>query len=789
MKRLRALVRRKIFGVCVAERVAHFFWSVNAHPRICGEPDPNPMATTSFAAGFDTALARATGRVERDSGAPVDFRGAARIALAQVLTRRGPRLEDPAGSSFRIRSFDNGSVEMNASHASRSIFAVFLLLAACGGDSDSPTPTETADGSSFGDTASDGSASGPVSPFLPCLQSADCRGGEICRDLECREFCAEDDDCDGEAGTCDVSAGVCVFCLQRTDCPAGNLCRDQQCSPGCLGDTDCATGELCNFTSQLCEAGECTTDGDCAGGFRCSTSRCVEIERCDIGEMRCEAGVRSTCRSGVGFDTDPCGEGEACALVGGAVACVNERCAEEPNGCIGPTRAYECSDDLSSLTIVACDEGLTCVRGACSEQACEAGQTRCEGDSTLATCSPDGTDETFAPCADETVCRNGACIEPPPAACLTIAPTELTFGTVSVDSTAFRTIRLQSCGTEAVEVSSLVFGEPGGPFSVAEGTSFPVTVAAGGERTIPIAFQPDSIDDFSVTVAAATQTGNQPSPPARLTGSGVDAECVGRAVECSRGTSEDYSQSLDTDPGERVRCRAVGFEDAPDGRFVVTRGGEPYANVGQGAGAGTATFIAEQGDERGETYRVCFASDVAACGRLCSSVSLRNPIDPSRYISIELVWTSERTAPENSTGNDLDLHVALDGGCWESTETDVHFRSTTIDWGNPGVDDDVSLVRDDSNGNGPEIARILSQAEYDVVLGVHLWTDNRWGSNNFRVSIFHYGEELGVYEGTIVDEKSLIVVGTLRLGDTPRFIEDGEEFAQPSNAPCPIVAQ
>lgn len=661
------------------------------------------------------------------------------------------------------------------------------VIAACGSDTSTVDGADAADGSSSADISADGSAA-PVSPFAPCTVSGDCRGGEICRDSECREFCAETSDCDGDAAICDVAAGVCVFCLQRTDCEPGNLCRDQQCTPGCIADTDCGAGEICEPTVQQCQAGQCVVDADCPGGTRCSGARCVEIERCTIGESRCEDGVRSTCMSGIGFDIDPCDEGQACASVDGAVACVNERCAEEPAGCISSSRAYVCSDDLTSLTIVACEDDLTCVRGSCASQACEAGESRCEDATTLAVCSPDGTDETLTPCTDDNVCRNGACIEPPPAACLTISPSELDFGAVSVRSTAFRTVTLQSCGTEAVEVSELLFGDEDGPFSITDGTRFPIAVAAGGERTVPIAFLPDDIGDFSTTLAANTLDGVQPNPPITIIGEGVDAACVGRTVECSRSSSEEYSQSLLIDPGERVRCRAVGFDDATDGRFNITRNGEPYTNIGQSGTSATVTFIGEQGPERGDTYRVCYSSEVAECGRLCSSVTLRDPIDASRYLTVELVWTSEREAPENAIGNDLDLHVALDGGCWNSTDTDVHFRSTTIDWGAPGADDDVSLVRDDSNGNGPEIARIPSQADYDVVLGVHLWADAGWGSNTFRLSVYHFGEEIAEYEGSIVDEKSIVEVGTLRLGATPTFIERATEYRELAQAPCPIAA-
>ncbi len=665
--------------------------------------------------------------------------------------------------------------------------AVAASLVACGGDASPSDVVDIGDGSSAVDVSADGSAA-PVSPFTPCSESAECRGGEICRDFECREFCTEDADCDGAASVCDAAAGVCVFCLERADCEPGNLCRDQQCAPGCLADADCGEGQVCEPTAQQCQSGECTVDADCPGGTRCSGARCVEIERCTVGESRCEEGVRSTCFSGIGFDVDPCGEGLACAEVDGAVACVNERCAEEPSGCISSSRTYRCSDDLSSLTVESCEDGLICVRGSCAAQACEAGESRCEDESTIAVCSPDGTDETLEPCAGETVCRNGACIEPPPAACLTISPGFVDFGAVSVSSTAFRTVTLQSCGTEAVEVSDLLLGDEDGAFSITDGTRFPIAVAAGGERTVPIAFLPDDIGEFSTTLAAVTLDGVQPNPPIRIVGEGIDTACAGRAVECARSGTEDYSQSLLVDPGERVRCRAVGFDDATDGRFGVTRDGEPYTNIGQSGTSATVTFIGEQGPERGDEYRVCYSSEVAECGRLCSVVSLRNPIDASRYLTVELVWSSERETPENASGNDLDLHVALNGGCWESTDTDVHFRSTTIDWGTPGASDDVSLVRDDSNGNGPEIARIATQADYEVVLGVHLWTDAGWGENSFRLRVYHFGEEIADYEGSIVDEKSIVEVGTLRLGANPRFIERGDTYREIVQAPCPIVA-
>lgn len=661
-----------------------------------------------------------------------------------------------------------------------------LALAACGSDdSNSGADGSGADAGVL--DAADGSAQ-PTSPFAPCTVSADCRGGELCQAGECREFCDATSPCDGAASICDVPAGVCVFCLQRTDCPEGNLCRDQVCQPGCLFDEDCGAGQLCSELTQSCISGECAVDADCPGGSRCAGARCVEIESCTIGESRCDGGRRFTCSTGIGFDLDSCGEQEACASVGGQARCVNSRCADATNGCIDSARRYECSEDLTSLTIETCDGGLFCVRGDCSEQLCEAGTQSCEDDTTVSECSPDGLDETLRACTDGQVCRNGSCIVAASDSCLTISPEDVEFGSVSVGATAFRTITLQSCGTEEVTVESLVTGgADASAFQPASSVSFPISVPVDGSVTIPMTFNPTRQGVLSATLAAQTNAGVQPAPPISITGQGIDAACEGRYVECARiGASPTFSQSLAADAGDRIQCRVIGMTDSPDGFYTIRRADSAFNRLTQVSAQQTVAFTAEQGPARGETFEVCYNAPGNACDSVCSAVNLRDPVDASRYITVQLTWTSEIDHADGATGSDLDLHMVLDGGCWKSTSTDVHWQADTIDWGTPGATDDAELVRDDSNGFGPEINRILEPASYDVTLGVELYNNNDLGAANYRIEVYHYGRLLDVSEGELPQDKSFVIAGTLRMGGTPTFTPSSTVTATIESATCPV---
>jgi hypothetical protein len=100
---------------------------------------------------------------------------------------------------------------------------------------------------------------------------------------------------------------------------------------------------------------------------------------------------------------------------------------------------------------------------------------------------------------------------------LSISPPSLSFGNVLVGNSANQSVTLSNAGTGSVTVSAANF--TGGVFS-ASGLSLPVTIAAGGSRSVNIIFLPDISGPFSGSVSFVSDATNSPAS-AGLSGSGV----------------------------------------------------------------------------------------------------------------------------------------------------------------------------------------------------------------------------------------------------------------------------
>lgn len=185
------------------------------------------------------------------------------------------------------------------------LVAISALLVGCSSDESNGCETVTFEDGDVGvvcpeDTAPtttpdavtlDGSA--PVSPFTVCIDSTDCRGGEICTGGFCREACSSSDPCTGALRACDTSAGLCVGCVTSDDCAVSERCVSRTCEFFCTEDEHCPQPLYCNFEDGTCFEAECLTDAECSGGFRCGDLRCVPI-----GGSSVECVSDSDCRGG-----------------------------------------------------------------------------------------------------------------------------------------------------------------------------------------------------------------------------------------------------------------------------------------------------------------------------------------------------------------------------------------------------------------------------------------------------------------------------------------------------------
>jgi hypothetical protein len=185
-----------------------------------------------------------------------------------------------------------------------------------------------------------------------CIESSECRGGEVCRDGACREVCAADNPCDGQLNLCDESSGLCVQCLAARDCSGGFDCRAGLCQP--------------------------------IDGLPCTAS-----------DERCSSNTRVTCVDGRLLSA-PCGDDAVCLRSDDdAPICATRICEPEALGCDGDD-ATLCNASGTALTTIPCDAGTSCEGGVCVQSSCEPGSSVCRGNR-LAICDEDGS-QTLQDC-------------------------------------------------------------------------------------------------------------------------------------------------------------------------------------------------------------------------------------------------------------------------------------------------------------------------------------------------------------------------------------------------------
>lgn len=113
---------------------------------------------------------------------------------------------------------------------------------------------------------------------------------------------------DGEAvqGSCGDVGGSAAFdpaadggdCASDLECPGGYRCDtvfSQRCKESCVGDIDCKAGFRCGDLG-ACVLPECSSDSDCGAGFGCDVfheceERCITDANCASGFVCDDAGA------------------------------------------------------------------------------------------------------------------------------------------------------------------------------------------------------------------------------------------------------------------------------------------------------------------------------------------------------------------------------------------------------------------------------------------------------------------------------------------------------------------
>lgn len=230
--------------------------------------------------------------------------------------------------------------------------------------------------------------------FASCESNTDCKGGEVCRELQCRKACTDGADCAGDVlGVCAQVKGFCVQCLVNDDCPAAQRCEGELCVPGCR------------------------TNADCSGGFACRDRSCVSLDPivCEADEQRCVGNQVHRCGpDGTTEEIVDCAA-DACRVAGGQAECVARVCEPNSFGCIDSSTAYVCDETGSERQSIACRSEQNCQAGICRNPVCVPGTTSCAGNQSVL-CNEDGSSFETVSCATDCVsefgcsCVDGGCV-------------------------------------------------------------------------------------------------------------------------------------------------------------------------------------------------------------------------------------------------------------------------------------------------------------------------------------------------------------------------------------------
>lgn len=223
------------------------------------------------------------------------------------------------------------------------VFALSLVLAACGGDGGgSDTQTQP-------DAATD-------NVCVPSCAGQWCGGDDGCGG-KCTG-CPDNATCNTTTWSCDCLGSWCGgnCCLPLQTCGAGDTCEGQGCTPDCLGKwcgaddgcqgkcTACPTNATCNTATWFCDCPGEWCGGNCCGAGQ----KCGANETCDTctplcaGKVCGDDGCNGTCGS--------CAAGQTCKD-GACLAC----------GCDGK----ECGDDGCGSSCGKCTGEKSCIEGAC----------------------------------------------------------------------------------------------------------------------------------------------------------------------------------------------------------------------------------------------------------------------------------------------------------------------------------------------------------------------------------------------------------------------------------------
>jgi hypothetical protein len=322
---------------------------------------------------------------------------------------------------------------------------------------------------------------------------------------------------------------------------------------------------------------------------------------------------------------------------------------------------------------------------------------------------------------------------------LEIDPIVMDLGNNSVGSAATGVFTLSSVGDVPVTVNSFDLTGTPTPFTASYGEAWPLVLSPGESTTVNVSFIPTSSGSFSELFSVDC---DDPAidPTASVIASAGDtlpiADCYvdPASVQPNTGsTATWYGNGSYDDSGAAITSYNWTLVSKP-------AGSQAYMPSGTANRTGFAPDLA--GDYVGQ---LVVTNEYGVTSEPCETTLVAVP---GQNLWVQMSWTTP--------GDDMDLHMTINNGAYESTDDCYYGNCTWItpDWGVIGsATDDPSLDQDDILGTGPENITMQnpSSATYTVV--VHDYPSSVvTGGNDVTVVIFLGGVQVWSDTRTISGE-------------------------------------
>ena len=393
-------------------------------------------------------------------------------------------------------------------------------------------------------------------------------------------------------------------------------------------------------------------------------------------------------------------------------------------------------------------------------------------------------------------------------ACFTTNPKKVSFGSLPVGKSKSVDVQIISCGTKALEVSSIEV-VPGfeDEFSVSLPGGGPLVLVAGDTATFTAVYTPSEASPLDQDGEPIPDLGKLkvmtntfvPEREVQVIGSGAQCcACPAAVAQVKQGelvppqtNLELLGEASHTPYGDIAKYEWT--VDQPEGSTAEFLPSNTVANPSFLANtAGTYTF----------TLRVWDDEDLESC--VADTVVVE--VKPDEAIHVELLWNTEGDDDlKDDVGADLDLHFLWQHPAGLSNKKDVdedgepdaffdmkwdcYYNNKSPNWG-------ASLDLDDTNGSGPENVNFKEPSlEHGYRVGVHYWPENDLGPSDVTLLFYVKGdliEELHVSnfaEGQMWDAATVTWDGETAIVE-PRVDAEGnpkviDAYPIPPNLPHP----